>query len=287
MVMCASGNLAELSAPQGGCSSISLAACGTIAGPKCMTALATAAGKSLPINMTTCWYGYNDSLVVTPTSIINIPAAGAVCNVLACAPAFNTFTNSCGGCTWFHPTSPTPPSPAGTSQGITIDANATNICRCGCACYTPICGTIQCVCLYQLGTPDLITFNLITSNCGAGVTADGCLSVISTPAMTVGQCYCLCLCGCLHSGGGASSSACWVVYNGGSNVYCCTIGTSTTATPSYSLKVGSGTVICLCLHAVVTAGFTHSCSCGSIGCVTSITDMFAIGTCSSYNLWTC
>ena len=40
-----------------------------------MTALATAAGKSLPINMTTCWYGYNDSLVVTPTSIINIPAA--------------------------------------------------------------------------------------------------------------------------------------------------------------------------------------------------------------------
>ena len=105
--------------------------------------------------------------------------------------------------------------------------------------------------------------------------------------MGAGECYCLCLCGCLHSGGGVSSSGCWVIYLNGSKVYCCTVGTNATATPSYSTSVCLGTAVCLCQHAVITAGLNCSCSCGNIACVTPIVASYGIGTPSQYNLNTC
>ena len=194
MAMCGSGNFGILSTPQGGCSSISCAVTGNATPPKSLSVLAACANKPLPVNMTTCWYGYNQKLITT---------------------------------------------------------------------------------------------SIITSNCGAGVTADGCLSIVSTPAMGAGECYCLCLNGCLNSGGGAGSSGCWVVYLNGTKCYCCTVGTNACVSPSYSTKMCLGTTVCLCLHAVITAGLNYSCSFGNIGCITPIVSSYGIGACSSYNLRTC
>ncbi len=286
MSMPASGNLGLLSCPGGiACTSISAAACGTTVGPKCLTALATAAGKTACMR---AFYSYDDSLVIAPASITSISGLGATCSVSACAPAFNTFTNATA-CTWLHPAAPSAPSPAGTSQSIVIDANA-SAARCGVVCYTPICGTIQCVTLCQLAS-NAVQLSVLSSNCGAGATADAVLKISSTPSMIAGECFCLCLCGCLHSGGGASSSACWVIYCSGTKVYCCTIGTNSTAAPFYAIPVmiilGNISIFCICLHGVVTAGFSRTCSCANISCVCSCVGSYVIGATSSYNLCTC
>jgi hypothetical protein len=58
--MCGSGQLGMLSAPQGGCSNISLAVDGNSTPPKQLTCLASIAGKSLPIHFTD-FYGYAPS----------------------------------------------------------------------------------------------------------------------------------------------------------------------------------------------------------------------------------
>ena len=284
--MPASGNIGLLCC-QGGvaCTSISAAACGTTVGPKCLTALATAAGKTACMR---CFYGYDDSLVIAPAITSLISGLGATCSVSACAPAFNTFTNSTA-CTWLHPAAPSAPSPAGTSQSVVIDVNP-GAARCGVVCYTPICGGVVCATFCQL-LSRAIEFSVISSNCGAGTTADAVLSIISTPSMVAGDCICLCLCGCLHSSGGASSSACWVIYCSGTKVYCCTIGTNTTAAPFYALPVmitvGNINIFCVCLHGIVTATFSHTCSCANISCLCNCVGSYVIGAASSYNLCTC
>lgn len=218
--------LAILSCPGSvACTSISKAACGTSSPSKSLSALATAAGKSLPINMTSCWYGYDDSLKITPVSFTSVPSAGATCTITACAPAFNTFSVSCGSNTWLHPAGPTAPSPAGTSQNIVIDANA-GVARTGCACYTPTCGTVCCVSISQLATPIAINSTQTCSGCGSSLGASMC--VLWTPASTFptsGQ-LCLCFCGTLSTVNDGTTSYGWfcMTCNGASKCCCCFTG---------------------------------------------------------------
>lgn len=57
--MCSSGSLGILSAPQGGCSSISQSVAGNVTPPKRLCTLGVYAGYSLPIKMS-CFYGFTD-----------------------------------------------------------------------------------------------------------------------------------------------------------------------------------------------------------------------------------
>lgn len=66
MAICNSGSLGMISAPQGGCSSISAAVCGS-AQASSLLSMGIAAELTTPINMTSCWYGYEQSINVEIT----------------------------------------------------------------------------------------------------------------------------------------------------------------------------------------------------------------------------
>ena len=167
MAVPASGTIAILATPNGSCSSLSAVSCGSVVAPKSLSALATAVGKSLPINMTTCWYGYNNSIKITPASFLTIPAAGCTAVVTICAPAFNAGPAYCGANTWLHPQGPLYcTSPTGVAQNIVVDANA-GVARSGCACYLAAWGPSCCITICQAAASKVITLTCIcTSSCG-------------------------------------------------------------------------------------------------------------------------
>jgi hypothetical protein len=289
MSMPASGNIGMLSTPQGGCSSISLAACGNATPPKSFLALAAAAGKPA---CASAFYSYDDSLVITPTTIISIPAAGATCSVSACAPAFNTFIPATS-CTWLHPAGATPPSPSGVAQNITIDVNAGGA-RCGTVTYTPTCGGVQTVTLCQLSATKAIMIRQIsTTGCGAAITC-ATIGFCSSITMSSSDCFCLCLVGGLFTTGqGANSCACYkVCCNGTTQCYICSILSNTfTTSIGYSIMVTCANISCICVTicAVTTAAGCagYSSAYANISCVTSVAGSFCVGSPSSCCMCTC
>lgn len=76
MAMCTSGSLAIISAPQGGCSNISVAVTGNATPPKSLLALSIAAGKSAPHSMLE-FRGYTSAATIVVTGEDSI---GEICN---------------------------------------------------------------------------------------------------------------------------------------------------------------------------------------------------------------
>ena len=268
MAMCASGSIGILSAPQGGCSSISLAACGTTTGPQCLTALATATGKA---NCMSAFYSYDDTMIVTPTSITSIPAACTTCVITTCAPAFNTAC-VCTACTWLVPATPVTPAPAGNTHNVVICANA-GAARCGTVCYVSVCGGNCPVTFCQVAG---VTWNCIYlchlggGGCGSALaSAAGCL----TPAISVaGDCYCVCICGILRAACccGTSCAVISITCGAGSKLCCCVGVGGAACCPSVSFCVLCGNNVNYSLTAC------HQCAgcCGtaiSCICLVSIT----------------
>ena len=294
MAMCASGSIGILSAPQGGCSSISLASCGTTAAPQCLIALGSATDKNLPVAMS-AFYGYNDSLVITPTTISAIPNICTTCCVTTCAPTFNTATVS-SACTWLVPVTPITPTPTGNTHNIVICAN-TGAARCGTVTYTPTCGSSIIVTLCQVASgvsPKCVQLVYQSgSGCGTSTIASYLYGIVISPAMAAGECFCLCLGGVLNTANEGASSCANYVVNCTVGVYCysCNISANVCATPSpsYSIMITNtnNSCVCLCLCAQTTAGCHHSCAFGNIISVTSVAGCFNIGPASFSNICTC
>jgi hypothetical protein len=80
MVMCASGSLGIISAPQAGCSSISQAVDGNVTPPKSLTTLSVAAGKTAPHAMTE-FYGYGGTIPVK-LGLVSQSSTSSSCCVL-------------------------------------------------------------------------------------------------------------------------------------------------------------------------------------------------------------
>lgn len=91
--MCSSGSLGLLSAPQGACSSISIAVTGNATPPKSLVALSVAAGKTAPHSMLE-FYGYGTAthtLSISPT-YGEFEWIAATCTVYVTASAGNAWT---------------------------------------------------------------------------------------------------------------------------------------------------------------------------------------------------
>ena len=277
-----------LTCVNGACSSISAAACGTTTGPKCLTALATAAGKAKCMS---AFFGYNDNLVVTPASFLTVPAAGCTAVVTACAPAFNTYAASCGVNGWLHPTPTGVPSPAGTTANIIIDPNS-GVARFGCACYTPMVGTMQSVLICQVAG---ITYKCVyvggVSGSGCGGTLNstyqyGCLkgTVYSTPLMVNGECYCICIAMGLSASSGCAVG--FVYCNATLKLCCCTAAMC--ASPTISFPVIYSDCVCLCVTAYQTSYLCSGCSCAKVyvQSVTSISGGEMLSGCACVNTYT-
>jgi hypothetical protein len=148
MAIPASGSLGIMTCPNGACSGIASVVCGGgVGGGQSLINLLNIA--TLGNNMSNFHGSPYGDLVVTPTLVSSIVAGGTTYGVVACSYSPNTFTTSTA-CTWLHPAAPSAPSIAGTTQNITIDANA-GAARCGTVTYTPShCGTVQTVTLCQL-----------------------------------------------------------------------------------------------------------------------------------------
>lgn len=252
-----------LTCVNGACSSISAAACGTTA-TKCLTALATAAGKA---NCMSAFFNYDDTMVVTPTSIINIPATCTTCCVTTCAPAFNTAC-VCTACNWLVPATPVTPAPAGNTHNIVICAN-TGAARCGTVCYNSYCGQCCTVTLCQLVGWTCINLCHLAGNSPATcASACGCLY----PAISVsGDYYCVCICAILKVAACGTAWSCVCVTCAGTCKMCCCISAAGTCTcPSTSFCV-----ICPnCVNYFLAA--CHQSGCGganssAAGCLVSVT----------------
>lgn len=194
MSVCPSGSLGILSAPQGGCSSLAGVACGTSSGPQSLLALGAAVGKAGAINMTTCWYGYNNNPQITPASFTSVPTAGCTAVVTICAPAFNTGLASCGANTWLHPqSSPYSTSPTGVAQNIVIDVN-TGAARTGCVSYSPNWGGVCYISIQQLAG---IVWHCVDMCVYYDESYPSfwrkCATIVTTPAMLPGECFNICM----------------------------------------------------------------------------------------------
>jgi hypothetical protein len=264
MAMCGSGSIGELSAPQGGCSSISAAACGSTAGPKCMTALAAAAGKSLPINMTTCWYGYIDALIITPTTFTSIPATCTTCVITTCAPAFNTAC-ACTACgAWLVPDTPITPTPAGNTHNIIVCANS-GAARCGTVCYDSVCGAVCTITFCQLACPNPIKIctSIVSggaTSCNVGVNFIMC----KTSVMGAGESYWFCGGGGINTTGTGGGNGWWCAICAGACVAGGTVNANSCCVISSACyNIAQTTTFCImaCICNVVT-------TCANCGCAT-------------------
>ena len=207
MAMPASGIL-RLSGCSQSCGSIMRAACGSTAtAPVCLTALAIAAGKACSMQ---AFHNYDDTMVVTPTGITSISAAGTTCSVTTCAPAFNTAC-VCTACSWLCPVTPVTPTPAGNTHNVVIGANA-GAARSGTVCYVSVCGGNCPVTFCQVAgvTTKCVDF-LSSCNSYVGYCCLKCGCLCTTSAMAAGDCYCMC-CFCAYIGT-AAGSVCIAVAN--------------------------------------------------------------------------
>ena len=95
MAMCSSGQIAILSAPQAGCSSISQSVEGNATPPKCLQQLGIDAGMTAPIKMS-CFYGYAVTKKISLCSISS--TADGLTNTCACLCIKSAPTMIAGEC---------------------------------------------------------------------------------------------------------------------------------------------------------------------------------------------
>ncbi len=226
MPMPASGCLEIATCPNAvACTSIGKAVCNTSSGS--LSALSTAAGKTAPHSMLE-FYGYCN-FIVTPTTIANIPSAGATCSVTVCAPAVNTYTVA-DACTWLVPAIHEPPSPAGTTHSIQICAN-TGAARSGIVCYSPSFGTRMDVTLCQLIGQKVVDI-CETINCSTGIYGYTCGLFCPTPAFCTGEYAELGLCGYICLGTNelqipiGGNMGIIKLYQGNFEMFCCQVNGS-------------------------------------------------------------
>jgi hypothetical protein len=221
-----------LSAPQGGCSSISLASCINTSGPKSLLALGASAGKGGSINMTSCWYGYNN-FQVTPTTIVNIPAAGGIVCATACGPAANAYQS--GGGYWSTILTLPTLSPSGVNPQICVYANtggarAENVSLQPNACSADV----KYICLCQIAATTTTTAapsykpvcfqNIYTCDTGVG----GCCALACIQGNPISsECYNVCLQWYLSNNVGKATSSMVSVYNGAFQYCVCSLSNLT------------------------------------------------------------
>jgi hypothetical protein len=199
------------------------------------------------------FFSYDDTMIVTPTSIINIPATCTTCSVTTCAPAFNTAC-VCTSCSWLVPATPVTPAPAGNSHSIVICAN-TGAARSGCVCYVSVCGGNCAVTLSQLAGITGEYINYTVGHCEG----------ILCPALTAGDCFCLNFCVCLCKSAVLGLGCIQLLYNcvsvccacqpTNANAYNC----SAVWGPVF-VKASCPTSACLIAHNAATGGKAALCS---------------------------
>lgn len=274
MAIPGSGALGILTCPGGvACTAISGVVCGTVTGPQSLCNMFIIAGQSIPGTMTNFHGSIYGDLCVLPATINSISNAGATCAVLACSYSPNTFTVATA-CTWLHPAAPSAPSIAGTSQNITIDANA-GAARQGTVCYTPShCGSVQTITLCQVAG---VTWKCIYvgsvggTSCGSLTTTCQCGIITATPAMSAGECYCgtFCIANSVTTGNGGGADG-YIVCNGTVKLHCCT--TAACGTGCVAFVVTSTDTVCLCALAHTPSAACTGCACSRvyIGSISSI-----------------
>jgi len=298
MAIPTTGNLAILSCPGGvNCTSITGVICGTAAtsSPQSVCNLLQQAGLSIPNSISNLRGSTIGDLSITPSTIINIPAAGTTCCVCAFSACPNHFTQTSSQGTWLHASAcciPSPISP-GAVVPATIDAN-TGAARSGYITYNPNnCGATICTCFCQLAGAVPKPVSLIASTsvgCGTSSTAYAYLHPQSTIA--AGECYCICLRGTLGTVSQAAGSCAFLkVSCGGTQCYCCCIPYNVCSTSlNYSMTVTSANqsswCICIYAHTSNTSCPLYSNACAYIYSVTAISGLFCVGSPSGCKMYT-
>lgn len=195
-------------------------------------------------------YNFNINSVRPANTITSISAAGTTTNVCAIGISTNTFTPS-SACSWLHPAGATPPSQAGTSQSVTVDANA-GAARCGTITYTPShCGGVQTITFCQLAG---VTWKCIYvasiggTGCGSSTSACQYGTLTSTPALSIGDSYTLCYAfngTCGSAGGGVFLC---ITCAGGSKLACCINVACGSSSGSFVVNQGNTVTFCVIAH---------------------------------------
>lgn len=262
----ATGALGIMTCPGGACSGIASVVCGGgVGGGQSLKNLLNIA--TLGSNMSNFHGSTYGDLTVAPLTICGISNAGAVTSVLACSYSPNTFSTSTA-CSWLHPAAPSAPSIGGTSQNITVDANA-GAARAGTVCYIPShCGSIQTLTINQLVGTTSISVTCTLGHCA------GYLS----PTPSGSDCYCatirVCMCkpaltgtGCIHLLCNGVTICC--VAMGGTAAFNC----AATWGPLVVRAAGPATCVCMCTVNNATGGRSCLCLCA----ITNIVGSFAVG----------
>jgi hypothetical protein len=245
----ATGALGIMTCPNGACSGIASVVCGgAVGGGQSLKNLLNIA--TLGNNMSNFHSSTYGDLTVAPLLICSISSAGAVTSVNACSYSPNTFTTSTA-CTWLHPAAPSAPSIAGTSQSITVDANA-GAARAGTVCYIPShCGSIQTLTINQLVGITWKCINMGTttsSGCGTATNAWQCGALTSTPALAAGETYTLSYAfngSCGSAGGGAYLC---ITCNAVSKLACCVNTPCASSSGSFVVSQGNTVIFCVIVH---------------------------------------
>jgi hypothetical protein len=269
MATCSTGSIGILSAPQGGCSSYSLAVCNTQTGPKSLCQLIQTAGLSIPAYVSQSVHGYDNFIVDVPT-VSNIANTGGVVNCPKLyGPGPITFTMSDSE-TWITPGTPiTMNYPTGVAQPITISSNPDgSSARSGTVCFLPSTGGQKTVTYQQLAgntttttttaapTTKYVDFVCISCTGQNAQIARACSSISVNPALVTGEYYCACYCWLLNNDLDYGIMALFNISCNGcaTPLMCCNTISGDYCYGCFSLRHAYGDVLCVTTCARVTSG---------------------------------
>ena len=204
--------------------------------------------------VTVCQSTGDTNIYVTPATISSISASGAYYStscIKVCGPTSNS-VSVVSACDWIQVCN-TPISPSatpGTSSCICVCSNA-GAAREGYVTYTPTVGTAKTVCFCQVAC---ITWHCVkyleTAYTSGGAIACASESIVSVPAMSVGDCYNVTFDWNLWTGFAKLQSACAILYCNTVVTNCCRIAVAgLDCSGSFNVNIKQGETWVACLYA--------------------------------------